>query len=131
MPFTGEEKTKIRHHLGYLGVQAASTFFLGIPAGIQTQFMIEGAFDRVLLDAEPEVRRHLRILDRIEDQMIDDLELLAVEGVDEIKVRKDEQAALWDQYEHWRRSLANIFGVMPNPFDQRLKSKGINVSVQH
>jgi hypothetical protein len=118
-------------HLGYLNVQMAFTFVLGIPAAVQTQFSVEGAMDRLLLDAEPEMRRHLRILDKIQDQMVDDLELLAVEGIDEIKIRKDEQAALWDQYEQWRRGLANLFGIAPNPFDQRLKSKGVNVARTH
>jgi hypothetical protein len=128
---TDEEKVKARHHLGYLNVQMAFTFVLGIPAAVQTQFTVEGAFDRILLAALPEFRRHLTILERIENQMIDDLELLAVEQVDEIKVRRDEQAALWKEYEKWRRALANLMGIAPNPFDQRLQGQGVNLRVIH
>jgi hypothetical protein len=129
---TDEEKTKIRYHLGYNpAVQQAQSFVLGIPAGIQTTFMIEGAMNRVLVSALPEVRRHLAILERFENQMLDDAELLAVEQVDEIHVRKDEQEALWKLYYRWVRSLAGLFGVVPNPFDGRLKGQSINVPVVH
>ena len=128
---TDEEKVKARHILGYLNVQFAFTFVLGVPAAVQTSFTIEGAFDRILAAAVPEFRRLLRICERIEDQMVDDLELLAVEQVDEIKVRRDEQAALWKEYEKWRRALANLMGIAPNPFDQRLKTQGVNVPVLH
>jgi len=134
MSLTDEEKVKARHHLGYLQVQQSSTFVLGIPAAVQTQFMIENAFDKILLSAEPEFRRHLTILDRLENQMIDDLELLAVDQVDEIKVRATEQKELWQQYDRWRHSLANILGIIPNPYDQRLNSAGvggINARVIH
>lgn len=127
---TDEERLKVRHALGYLNVGSAATFVLGVPAALQTTFMIEKALDLILPEAEPEVRRHLSILDRIEAQLIDDLELLAVESIDEIKVRRDEQDALWDQYDRWRRSLANIFGVIPNPWDKRFENRGINVPVR-
>jgi len=134
MSLSAEERVKIRYHLGYLQVQQSATFVLGIPAAVQTQFMVEPAMDKVLLDAEPELRRHLSILDRIDNQMIDDLELLAVDQVDEIKVRGTEQKELWQQYDRWRHSLANILGIIPNPYDQRLNSAGvggINARVIH
>lgn len=128
---TDEERVKTRHHLGYLQVQAAFTFVLGIPAAVQTTFTVEGAFSRILPAALPEFRRQLSILDRIENQMVDDLELLAVSEVDEIKVRPDEQAQLWKEYEKWRRALANMMGIAPNPWDMRLRGAGVNVAVNH
>jgi hypothetical protein len=128
---TDEEKVRTRHVLGYLNVQFAFTFVLGVPSAVQTQFTIEGAFTRILPAALPEFRRILGICERIENQMVDDLELLAVEQVDEIHVRKDEQAALWKEYEKWRRALANLMGIAPNPFDQRLQVGGVNVHVNH
>lgn len=128
MPLTEAEKVKVRHHLGYLNVAEAYTFVLGTPAGVETQFIVEGAMNRILESALSEIRRHIQILDSIEQQKIDDLELLAVNKVGEIDVRSDEQAALDQQYEHWQGSLANLLGVMVNPFDKRANS-GINVSV--
>ena len=66
MSLTPEEKTATRHHLGYLGVAYAYTFVFGIPSGVQTQFSVEGAMDRLLADSEPRYRQILRILDRID-----------------------------------------------------------------
>jgi len=129
---TDEEKVKARHHLGYLNVQEAQTFFLGIPAGVQTQFMIEGAFDRVLPAAIPEFRRLLDVLDRIEEQAIGDLELLAIDQIDEIKINPKEHPRLWREYARWARALANLMGIIPNPYDQRWATGGgINTSVVH
>lgn len=133
MAVTEAEKVKIRHHLGYLNVAQSQTFVLGFPAGVQTQFVIEGAMNRILLEAEPEMRRQVAVLDNIEAQILEDQELLAVTKVDEIDIREDEFKRLLDQYDYWRRALSNLLGVMPNPFDQRFAglAGGINVQVNH
>lgn len=130
MALTPEEKVKVRHHLGYLNVAYAYTFVYGVPAAVQTQFTVEGAMDRVLADAEPEVRRQLRILDRIEELDVEGLEDVEVEEIGDIKIDAKFYEKRWKQYERWRRSLANLFGIAPNPFDQRLAALGINVPVR-
>lgn len=130
MPLTEEEKVKVRHHLGYLNVAASSTFTLGAPAAVETTFIIEGAMNKVLDVALLEVRRQLQILDRIESQMVDDLELLAVQQVDEIAIQPEEMKKLRREYKHWQQSLANLFGVYPNPFDKRF-GNNINARVNH
>jgi hypothetical protein len=129
MALTLEEKVKVRHHLGYLGVAAAQTFALGAPAAIETQFIIEGAMNRIMPEAEPEVRRHLEILNSIEDQLNADRELLAVSKVDEIDIRPTEMRELRNEYLYWRSALANLLGVYANPFDRRFEQMGINVKV--
>lgn len=127
------EKVKIRMHLGYHNVAAASTFALGLPAAIETQFIVEGAMEKILPAAENEVRRHIAILDGIEAQMVCDHELLAVNQLGEITIRSDEQEALDKRYLRWRKGLANLLCVVPNPFDPRYPSAGagINVPVHH
>lgn len=129
MAFTEEEKVKIRHHLGFLNVTASSTFVLGTPAAVETQFIIEGAMNRVIPAAEGEVRRHLNILNVIEEQMIGDLELLAVKQVDEISINEKEQDNLKTQYDYWRQGLANLLGVYANPFDKRKLGRSVNAKV--
>lgn len=129
-----EEKVKVRHHLGYLNVQGAQTFVLGSPAAVETQFMIEGAMDRILPQALGEVRRHLQVLDTIEGQMIQNLELLQVTELGELKINSTgehrEQVQLRQQYKWWQTSMANLFGIMPNPFDKRsMNTGGPNVRV--
>ncbi len=129
MPLTEQERVKIRHHLGYLNVAEAQTFVFGTPASFEPQFLVEGAMNRVLDAALPEVRRHIAILDQIEEQMIADHELLAVSKVGEIDVRPDEQEALEERYDRWRQSLANLLGICANPFDKRY-GHGVNVPVR-
>lgn len=130
MSFTPEEKVKIRHHLGYLNVTNAATFVLGIPQAVETQFIIERAFDLVLPEALTEARRHISICDSIESQMICDHDLLAVKKVGEIETREDEHDKLRREYDHWRNALANVLGIYPNPFDKRFTG-GANVRVSH
>lgn len=122
------EKVKVRHHLGYLNVQEAQTFVLGTPAAVETQFIIEGAMNRVLEEALPEVRRHLQILDTIEDQMVQNLELLQIKKIDTIEVNSTgsdrEQKQIVKVYDRWVESLANLLGTYRNPFDKRKGSGG-------
>lgn len=133
-----QEKVKVRHHLGYLNVEESQTFALGTPASVETQFMIEGAMNRVLPEAVPEVRRLLQVLDSIEEQQIMNLELIQVKKLGEIEINSTgedrEQKQLVQVYDRWVESLANLIGSYRNPFDKRLGklgSGGINVAVQH
>lgn len=129
--FTQEEKVRIRHHLGYLNVDAVQTFVLGSPAGVETQFLIEGAMNRVLPEALNLARNILAKCDFVEAQILDNQELLAVTAVGEITVRQDEFQALQGRYHYWRNGLANVLGCYPNPFDKRFEGTGLNVSVNH
>lgn len=129
MPLTEQEKVQVRHHLGYMNVKESQTFVLGFPAGVQTQFMIEGAMNKVLEDAMHQLRRHVAILDKIESQMVDDQELLSVQSVDEIVINPEEMNKLRKEYQHWRKGLANLLGIVPNPYDGRFAGRSMNVSV--
>lgn len=119
MSFTETEKSKIRHHLGYPQVGETSTFALGLPSPLQQSYMIEGAMNKVTPAGESEVRRHIGILDLLEQQMVDDFELLAVEELASIKINTKEQEALVNRYLYWRAGLANCFNVIPNSYDIR------------
>ncbi len=132
---TDEEKVRVRHHLGYLNVQEAQTFNYGIPAGVQTQFSIESAMDKILPQSAGLVREHLCILDGIERQAIGAYELVETSEVGDIKIDPEMHRKLFGThgYMRWRASLANLFGVMPNPYDFRFvgMSGGVNAPVRH
>lgn len=132
--FSDVEKTRIRHHLGFLNVEASQTFVLGSPAGVETQFLVEGAMNRVLPEAAVLAREMIAKCDGVESQMSEDQELLAVTQVDEIGVRQDEFEQLVKRYHYWRNALANILGIYPNPFDKRFGAgggMGLNLPVIH
>lgn len=131
---TEQEKVCARHHSGYLNVAEQSTFSLGIPAGVQTQFTIEGAFQRILPQAEPMFRRHLKILDGIEEQILEAMPNVQVSQIGPITINPKAFRDFVKQYLWWQNSLANLMGITPNPFDQRIKQwnamgGGVNVSV--
>lgn len=133
--FTDEEKARIRYHMGYANVNAVEVYAAGVPAPIETQFLIEGAMNRVLEAAAPLVRKTLAILDGIEQQMVDDHELLAITEIGEIKINTKEQQKLEARYLRWQASLANILAVSPMPFDFRygggMGGGGLNTPVSH
>lgn len=128
---TDEEKVRIRHHLGFLNVQEAYTFVLGTPAGVETQFIIEGAFLRLLPAAVPLVRELLAKCDSTEGQKFENQENLVVSKVGSIELRgPEEQKELEKALNNWRGALANALGVYKNPFDKRDDaSGGLNVPV--
>jgi hypothetical protein len=135
MAFSDEEKARSRHHLGYLNVGLAATFALGVPAAVQTQFLIESAFEKVLPSAEAKVRELLTICDEYEAQWRENKDLRDVNQVGEIQIRPDAFEAQVKEYMYWRAALGNAFGVPPNPYDMRFGSmasnKVLNIPVQH
>ncbi len=121
---TDQEKASCRHHLGYVQVTQVSTYFLGIPAALQTMFMLEQAMNLLMPGADENVRRQLRILDRIEELDVEGLEDVEAEEVDGIRIDPKFFPKRWRQYLRWQGSLANIFGVIPDPYDLRLGAMG-------
>lgn len=131
-----DEKVRARHHLGYPNVESVATFVLGVPAAMQTTFMAEGAFNRVLNtpNAVDKFREMLARLDEIENFVLCGLDLADVDEVGEAKINRKRLPELARYYKIPQQGLANLLGIPPNPFDQRswLSSGGnINVPVQH
>lgn len=122
--------------MGYLNVQEASSFFLGVPSAVQTQFLIEPALNRILASAEPMFRKYIEALNGIECQILEDQSNLAATKIGNIEVNTEEFKMLMNQYKFWQGQLANLLGIPPNPFDQRPGfgqggANGINVPVQN
>ena len=121
---TNDQKVRARHHLGYLNVQAAATFQLGIPAAVQTQFMIEGAWAKILPEAENLAAVLICRLDEIENEIYGGIDLASVNQVSEVQVNPKRFQELGKYYRHARDSLANLLGVPANPFDMRELATG-------
>jgi hypothetical protein len=131
LPLLEEEKVRIRSHLGFLNVADAATFVLGVPSSVQTQFIIEGAMNRVLESALPLLREFLAHLDRLRGQRMEAGELLDVKRLGDIEIDPDLQKKRDREYDGWADELANLLGVMRNPFDKRLSGRGLSVPVAH
>jgi len=129
-PLTDDEKSRVRYHMGYPEVRAAATFALGMPATVETAFLIELALNQLTDQGRARCRYILSVLDSLDAQMVDNAENLAAEAVGDIKINLREQKHLNYKYDRWVASLSNLLTVPRNPFDQRLtQSGGINVGV--
>ena len=135
MAITERDKVRGRNHLGYGGVQQSSTFVLGVPAGVQTAFMVEGAWDRILPSMEASFVELLDKLDTVECQIEMNMENLAAKKLGDIELNEREFEQLVQRYQYWQGKLANLLQVPANPFDQRFQNAagagGVNVAVQH
>ena len=119
MAISEPDKNRARHHLGYGMVQQSATFQLGVPAAVQTAFMVEGTWNRILPSAEGYFRDLLEKMDKVECKIEASTEDLEVEKVGEITINLKQFEMLITRYKHWQGSLANMLQIPPNPFDQR------------
>jgi hypothetical protein len=128
-----EDKNRVRLHMGYLAVQSSQTFVMGIPAGVQTQFVLEGAWARVLPSAEATLVRILDSLDRQLERIDSSDENDEVLEIGSIKLDPKAFQKLLRRYRWWQGMLANLLGVPPNQYDMRFGGygggSGINVPV--
>ena len=129
MAFTTQEKERIRYHLGYMQVTVAASISFGIPRPIQTSFLVESAMDLLLVEAEPRVRRILKILDNLEKQIEAAACTLAAAQLGELTLRGAEPGRTFPdllerEYSRWAKRLADIFGVPLYAYSTRFKKSG-------
>lgn len=131
MALTQDQMVKARHHMGYPNVGAVQTFAFGVPAAMQTTFMIEGAMVRILPQAESRLQYLLEKLDKAECKIDDVLDSADMSEAEDVKFRDNGLAKVAQVYKVYQQGLANLMGIVPNPYDQRewLQGGGINVSV--
>jgi hypothetical protein len=129
---TEAEKVRVRHHLDYLNIAEAHVMGLGVPTAITVQFALEGAMDRVKVEALGLVRELIGKCDAIESQMFENTENQAVTDLGNIKINKEE----FDQLQrgplrYFQSKLATALGVLPNPLSPTgtFGGGGINVKV--
>jgi hypothetical protein len=108
--FDDAEKERIRYHMGYLQVSPAAGLTFGIPAPIQTMFLLESAMDRVIIPAEDRVRKLITTLDEIECRMLDAQNYLVADQLADITIRKNHIDQLEDEYCRWAARLADTLG---------------------
>ena len=112
------ERARISYHLGFPGVSQNTQIALGFPAAGHTRFILESALNRLLPEWEPMVLRALAECDCIDAQLADARKSrIQVSSVDQIRLRGAEELAdLEDQYSLWTSKLADLLGVVKNPF---------------
>lgn len=124
---TEQEKVRMRHHLDFLNVAEAYTLAFGVPMAAEPQFWIEGAMDRIKVEALPLARELLSKCDATEAQMFEDQENHAVRKLGDIEINPDEFDVLERRLNYWRNRLATLLGVTPNPIAMGRNDGGVNV----
>jgi hypothetical protein len=111
---TDIEKNKVRRHLGYPTVNPVPSITIGLPAKIQTAFLVDFALENIRESAIGEVRRLVSILERIELQILEAPERQAARSIGEVTTNPDELRALDDHYLRWVYELAGVLGCPVN-----------------
>lgn len=118
---SNEERVRIRHHLGFPNIGNRAVISLGVLAGGLPTFILESAMTNLLPEAETLMRNALTQCDCIEAQMGEArtrMKTAAVEGV--ILRAREELEDLEDQYDYWTSALVDFFGVIKNPWSNKL-----------
>lgn len=97
--------------MGYLSVAPAASITFGLPAPIQSLFLVELAMNNLLPEGEDRIRRLIALLDQIECQMIEGQAYLVANKVDELEIRQDNIDKLEDEYSRWASRLADQLGA--------------------
>jgi len=121
VPFDDADKERIRYHLGYLEVSVAASISFGIPRPLQTVFLVEQAMNNVIPAAIPRVMRYLKVLDDIEDKMVDAQDRLAATQLEDLHLREDETDKLEREYVRWASRLSDILGAPIYAYSQRFR----------
>jgi hypothetical protein len=128
MALTTSERERVRYHLGYPEVQPAASIQYGMPAPVQTAFLVEFAMSNILPEAEDRVRRICGVMDTVESQLLSAQMRLAALALDELKLRPDEPDKLEREYVRWGCRLADMLGVPIYAYSTRYMGKVGGVS---
>lgn len=131
MALTPPQRARISYHLGFPGITQNTQIALGFPAAGHTRFILESALSRLLPDYEPMVLNALAQCDCIDAQLADARKSrIQVTSVDGITLRGPEELSdLEDQYDLWTDKLADLLGVVKNPFSH-VFARGQVIAVQ-
>lgn len=118
MALSDVERAKVRLYLGYPSVGVAGAISMGLPTGHHGLFVVETSMNSVLPEAEPLVRRQLKELDCILDQVSHARGDLRISSVDEIVINPEQIGGLWDEYQRWAKMLSQTLAAPINPLSQ-------------
>ena len=119
------ERARIRRHLGYQSwANLALAWGFSFPTGVEPQFYVNDAMNRLTDEGLELVREDMRQCDAIESQLKDSIKRLKAAKVGDITLNPDEPDALRGELRKWRDQLANDFGAFINPFKHESGGSG-------
>jgi hypothetical protein len=123
-PLDPSERERCKYHAGYMGTSIAASINFGIPKPIQTMFLIETAMTNLMLINCNNVRRILRIMDNVEEKLVEAQDRLAAAKVSDITTRENETDLLEHEYYRWGGRLCDVLGVPFYAFSNRYNNQG-------
>jgi len=117
MALTETEGSLVRRYLGYPNWEnLALAWGLSFPTAIEPSYYINNAMDRITDEGEALIRRDLRELQTIENQISEARCRLKAVKIGDITLNSEEIPALRGEMNHWKNQLADDFGSILNPF---------------
>lgn len=124
------EQAEVLRFLGYANwADLASSFQLGFPAPSQPEYLVRDAFVRLTDEGSDLVRRDLRELKCIENQMSESRSRLKAEKIGNLKLNSTELKDLQEHMTYWVKRLASDLGVYENPLGHNPLMSGRNARI--
>lgn len=121
MAFTTDEQARIKYYLSYPDwVSLAQSFQLGYPAASQPLFLVDDSFKRLTPQGEFGARRALCECESIEKQLSDARTRFKAVRLGELHLNPRETAMLRRELLYWTTRLADVLGVVSNPYSQMM-----------
>lgn len=108
-------------------LQLAQSIQLGVPAASQPGFLVESAFERIRPEARDSAREALGECECIQAQIKDARSRFKVLEVGEIKLNPGESDKLRTELLWWVTRLADVLGVVTNPYAQMIYNGIANI----
>ena len=115
MPFTAEEKVRVRLHLGYPLQGEVQSYFASIPFSRQTLYLLEAAMARVAEESLATIRETLGFLDKIRRQIFcAAFQHMASTKLEDLTPNPEYNPQLRREYTFWQAQLSQMLCVPVN-----------------
>jgi len=122
MPLSEDEKVRVRYHLGYPMLSANPSLSLGVPIDTPLMTLLQRAFDIILPQAEPMIRRLIVICDQKDLEVSEASDRLSVAKAEGVEMRVDETDAREREYMRWVARLSDALHAPIYPFSERFQA---------
>jgi len=122
MPLSAEEKVRVRYHLGYPALSAGPSLSLGVPIDTPLMNLLQRAFDLILPEAEPMVRKVLSRCDELDDEIPASAVRLRAIKAEGVELNPNEPHALETEYMRQVARLSDLLHAPIYPFSERFQA---------
>lgn len=122
-------KARVRSHLAYPQISQPTIMTAGVPSIGEAQYLFERMMDHIYdAYAVETVKSYVQVMDSIEQQIANVACLVKANVVGDIQPNVDAGEYLEREYVRWGWRIADLLGVMPNPYSVRYGAGGSGIN---